>query len=68
VLDPAEFGSLGHPEPFGVVTTSLLESIRALVARFELAGAGICEFAPSSPENAADDLPTILRIIAALAS
>lgn len=68
VLDPAEFGSLGYPEPFGVGTASLVESIRALVARFELAGAGICEFAPSSPEGAADDLPTILRIIGALTS
>jgi arginase len=66
VLDPGEFGSLGYPEPFGVGVATLLESIRALVARFELAGASVCEFAPSTPEHAADDLPTILRIIGAL--
>jgi arginase len=37
-------------------------------ARFPLAGAGITEFAPASAERAADDLPTILRIIGALTS
>ncbi|MEO6941771.1 MAG: arginase family protein [Terrimesophilobacter sp.] len=66
VLDPAEFSSLGYPEPFGVSLTTLLKSIRALGARFELVGAGICEFAPTSPESASDDLPAILRIIGAL--
>lgn len=66
VLDPAEFASLGYPEPFGVTVSSLLDAIRAVTARFELAGASICEFAPSSPEAASDDLPTILRIIGAL--
>ncbi|HEY9497655.1 MAG TPA: arginase family protein [Terrimesophilobacter sp.] len=66
VLDPAEFGSLSHPEPFGVSATTLGDSIRAIKARFTLAGAAITEFAPSSPEAAADDLPTILRIIGAL--
>lgn len=66
VLDPAEFSSLGYPEPFGVTTATLLEAIRAVRARFELAGAAICEFAPASPEAAGDDLPTILRIIGAL--
>ena len=66
VLDPAEFSSLGYPEPFGVTIATLLESIRAVRGRFELAGAAICEFAPSTPEAASDDLPTILRIIGAL--
>lgn len=66
VLDPAELGSLSYPEPFGVSATTLGESIRAIRARFTLAGAAITEFAPSSPEAAADDLPTILRIIGAL--
>ncbi|MDQ1561538.1 MAG: hypothetical protein QOE85_879, partial [Actinomycetota bacterium] len=33
-----------------------------------LAGAGITEFAPASPEQAANDMPTILRIIGALAN
>lgn len=68
VLDSAEFSSLDFPEPFGVSVSALLESLRALTARFELAGAGLCEFSPSSPEAASDDLPTILRIIGALTS
>mgnify|MGYP000173179958 CR=1 FL=1 len=66
VLDPAEFSSLGFPEPFGVTVASLLDAIRAVTTRFELAGAAICEFAPPSPEAASDDLPTILRIVGAL--
>lgn len=66
VLDPAEFSSIDYPEPFGVDLATLLDSIRAVTAHFTLAGAGICEFAPSGPENAADDLPSILRIIGAL--
>lgn len=68
VLDPAEFSSLAFPEPFGITLSTLLESIRALVANFTLAGAGICEFAPPSRDAAADDVPSILRIIAALAA
>ncbi|MEO7147563.1 MAG: arginase family protein [Terrimesophilobacter sp.] len=68
VLDPAEFGCLGFPEPFGVSAAMLIDTIRAIVKTFPLAGAGITEFAPSSPEAAADDLPTILRIIGALTS
>ena len=68
VLDPAEFGSLGFPEPFGVTVATLIDTIRAVVTRFPLAGAGITEFAPASPEAAADDLTTILRIIGALTS
>ena len=68
VLDPAEFASLDFPEPFGVNLTVLLESIKAVVTQFTLAGAGICEFAPSSPDAAADDLPSILRIVGALSA
>ncbi|MEO7147824.1 MAG: arginase family protein [Terrimesophilobacter sp.] len=66
VIDPAEFASLGFSEPFGVSVAALIETIRAVVKGFPLAGAGITEFAPSSAETAADDLPTILRIIGAL--
>lgn len=68
VLDPVEFASLSYPEPFGVTTSALLDSIRALTSNFELAGASICEFAPPAPETATDDLPTILRIISAFTS
>jgi arginase len=68
VLDPADLSGLGAPEPFGVRATVLVETIRALLARFPLAGAGITEFAPSSPESAVEDLPTILRLIGALSA
>ncbi|MEO7349374.1 MAG: arginase family protein [Terrimesophilobacter sp.] len=66
VLDPAEFTSLDYPEPFGVSLATLVETIKAVVSEFNLAGAGICEFAPATPTAAADDLPSILRIIGAL--
>ncbi|MGV8969468.1 MAG: arginase family protein [Microbacteriaceae bacterium] len=68
VLDPSEFTAHDSPVPFGLSTTTLLESIRALRKNFTLVGAGITQFAPASPEAAADDLPTILRIVGALAS
>lgn len=66
VLDPAEFGALDFPEPFGITLATLVEAIRGIVAEFTLAGAGLCEFAPSTPDAATDDLPAILRIIGAL--
>jgi arginase len=66
VLDPAEFGSLGFPEPFGVSLSQLLELIAAAKTALPLVGAGVTEFAPASATQADDDLPTILRIIAAL--
>ena len=66
VLDPSEFEGLDSPVPFGLSASTLVELIRAVRVEFELAGAGITEFAPSSPANATTDLPTILRIIGAL--
>ena len=68
VIDPAEFAGKANPEPFGLETTVLVASLRALVARFTLVGAGITEFAPASASAAGDDLPTILRIVGALTS
>lgn len=68
VLDPAEFESLTAPQPFGVPTRELVAGIRALTERFELAGAGITAFAPANAMDAADDMPTVLRLIAALTS
>ncbi|MCU1550632.1 MAG: arginase family protein [Glaciihabitans sp.] len=66
VLDPADFAGQDSPVPFGLQAGALVELIRALRAKFDLIGAGLTEFAPASAEQAADDLPTILRIIAAL--
>jgi arginase len=68
VLDPGEIEGVGFPEPFGPSAAKLVELIRAVKAIFPLAGAGITEFAPASPEQAANDMPTILRIIGALAN
>jgi len=65
-LDPAEFASKGDPVPFGFSVVDLIALITAARAEYELVGAGITEFAPSSPEAANDDLPTLLRIIGAL--
>jgi arginase len=66
VLDPAEIDGVGYPEPFGVSVHQLVEAIAAVRSVFHLVGAGITEFAPSTPESASDDLPTILRVISAL--
>jgi arginase len=66
VLDPSAIDGIGYPEPFGVPPEQLTDCIRALRARFELAGAGIMEFAPDSPDAAGRDLPVILRILGAL--
>ena len=65
-LDPAEFSSKGDPVPFGFSVVELIALITAARGSYELVGAGITEFAPSSPEAASDDLPTLLRIIGAL--
>jgi arginase len=66
VLDPAELEGLDSPVPFGVTAATLIESIRAIKDKYELVGAGLTEFTPTSPEQAESDLPTILRIIGAL--
>ncbi len=68
VLDPAEIGGIGYPEPFGLAATELVALLKAVRERFPLAGAGLMEFAPSSPEQAIEDLPTILRLLGALSA
>jgi arginase len=68
VLDPSALAGLSYPMPFGVDAPTLAALLREVVARFPLAGAGIAGFAPKSPEAAEDDLPTILRLVAALTS
>lgn len=66
VLDPGVIAGLHNPVPFGLSAVELGESVRALKQNFALAGAGITAFAPASPEEADDGLPTILRLIGAL--
>lgn len=68
VLDPGEFGALGFPEPFGISVAGLIDLIQEAKEALPLVGAGLTEFAPRSPEQAEDELPTILRIIGALSS
>ncbi|SIO18892.1 arginase family protein [Agromyces cerinus] len=68
VLDPAELAGLSYPMPFGIGVAELVALVRAVAARFPLAGAAIACFAPASPQSADDDLPTILRLIGALTS
>lgn len=68
VLDPSEFSAVHAAEPFGLSVAQLTAAIRAAVATVPLAGAAICEFAPADAAAAADDLPTVLRILAALTS
>lgn len=68
VLDPSAIAGLSYPLPFGAEPDSLVALVREVVARFPLSGASIAGFAPASPEAAIDDLPTILRLVGALAS
>lgn len=67
VLDPAEITGVGNPVPFGVTGFQLVDLARSVAGAYEVAGASITEFAPVSPEAAIDDLPTLLRIIGAIA-
>ena len=66
VLDPAAVAGLAFPVPFGARPVDLVATIKALRARFPLAGAAITEFSPSSADGAVEDLGTILRIVGAL--
>lgn len=68
VLDPSALAGLSYPIPFGVGATELVALLKAVVERFPLAGASVAGFAPATPEAADDDLPTILRLVAALTS
>lgn len=67
VLDPADLEAMTYPVPFGPRATEVIAAIRAVRARMPIAGASLTEFAPSSSAAAASDLPTVLRLIGALA-
>ena len=67
VLDPAEIVGLGNPVPFGVTGLQLVDLARTIAGSYEIAGATIAQFAPVSAEAAIDDLPTLLRVIGAIA-
>jgi len=67
VLDPSALEGLAFPVPFGAQPADLVATVKALRARFALAGASITEFSPASADDAVQDLGTILRIVGALA-
>ncbi|MGV2982958.1 arginase family protein [Microbacterium sp. AGC85] len=67
VLDPAELAGVSSAAPFGAGTSALTAAIRALRARFPLAGATIAGFAPRSADHAVEDLGAILRLVGAVA-
>ncbi|GGN91933.1 arginase [Actinoplanes lobatus] len=51
VLDPEFFASVGTPEPHGITPARLVGAVRALAARFPLAGLGITEYEPARPSD-----------------
>ncbi|MDI6407987.1 GNAT family N-acetyltransferase [Streptomyces albus] len=64
VLDPADFASVGVPEPGGLRPHRLADCVRALARRFPLAGLGITEHQPR-PGAAAEDavLDDLVRLL-----
>ena len=47
VLDPAVFGGVGFPAPFGLALDDLTSAVAAARAHLGLVGAGVTEFAPA---------------------
>ncbi len=66
VLDPAEFQAVHAPEPFGLTLAQLTAAVRSAVTTLPLAGATVSGFAPRDAEGAMADLPSVLRVLAAL--
>ncbi|GLI02884.1 arginase family protein [Phytohabitans aurantiacus] len=51
VLDPGVFGSVGTPEAGGLALDQLVAAVRALAARFTLAGLCVAEYEPHRPTD-----------------
>jgi len=51
VLDPEIFASVGAPEPGGLTPGRVIEMVRALADRFEIAGVGITEYEPARTQD-----------------
>ncbi|MCW6004222.1 arginase family protein [Micromonospora sp. CPCC 205371] len=64
VLDPDVFGSVGTPEPDGLTLDQLVTAVRALAARFTVAGLCVAEYEPDRPS----DREVIAELAAALLS
>lgn len=67
VLDPSAISGVLEPVPFGLDPGALTAAVQRLRERVPLVGASIAGFAPASPDDAVEDLGTILRIVGALA-
>ncbi len=67
VLDPSRFSAVSSAVPFGADPAQLVAALRDLRTRMPLVGATISGFAPTSPDAALEDSPTVLRLIGALA-
>lgn len=67
VLDPAAFSAVHSPVPFGLDAESLLTLVGAVTRELPLAGATLSGFAPADEAQAHGDMPTVLRVIGALA-
>jgi arginase len=63
VLDPGVFGAVGTPEPGGLTLEQLIAAVRALAARFTIAGLCITEYEADQPSDRGllHDLGTALR-------
>jgi arginase family enzyme/very-short-patch-repair endonuclease len=62
VLDPAVFAAVGCPEPGGASLAALVDAVRALAARFPVAGVGVTEYEPGEPIRPGDR--EVLRTLA----
>jgi arginase family enzyme len=51
VLEPDVFGSVGAPEPGGLLPAELIDQVAALAERFEIVGLGLTEYEPTRPED-----------------
>jgi arginase family enzyme/GNAT superfamily N-acetyltransferase len=49
VLDPAEFASVGTPEPGGLTPARVAAMVAALAEGFEIVGLGVTEYEPARP-------------------
>ncbi|UNS96923.1 GNAT family N-acetyltransferase [Streptomyces tubbatahanensis] len=68
VLDPGAFSSVGVPEPDGLTPHRLAAAVRALAARFPLAGLGVTEHEPAEDGAArAADAAVLDQLVRALA-
>lgn len=67
VLDPSVVTGVSLPVPFGPDAGEVTTAVRALRDRFPLVGATIAGFSPAAADTAIEDMPTILRLLGALA-